>query len=195
MDRERRNRILLIGGIILLVLIIIFLIWWFWPRGSKPTVAPSENINRTTQLPGGNSVNAPVIASPVLEEQKDAVRLARLFAERFGTFTSQGQFEGVLTLVPVSTPSLQGWLIGHYIPDLRTKYPATSYVGQTTQVLGVASQTIDAKNATVVLHTQVSITQTGKAAVVTNPDMKLVLINGDTGWLVDNVTWVTLPTK
>jgi hypothetical protein len=191
MDYNRKQKLfyLLVGALILAL--IIFGVWW-WLSGRPNTnitnqpignPAGDQNSPGNQVAPGGSTVSSAPIG------QRNALSLARLFTERFGTFSSQGQFEGIRELEQVSTPTMSEWLTNQYIPQLRSKYPADKYVGQTTNILSAQLTNQSDSQAEARIRTQQLLTVGSAAPTVTSPILILKLTKSGEVWLVDNARW------
>src|SRR5690349_18870190 len=105
-----RNRALLIVGLALLLIgIIIAAILLFRPAAAPQ--APSEAIEAPTDLIGEppaptESFANPLIApAPQAQGATAARQMAELFAERYGSYSNQGDYQNLRDLLPVMTVS------------------------------------------------------------------------------------------
>ena len=193
MDNNQKKKLFYIAIIILLIVLILFGIWWYLSGKAVPsanTEKPVVNNNQQTlpnnQVPPNPN---PVVLPPANDNERGALSVARLFAERFGTFTSQSNFEGIRELTQKSTETMSSWLLNNYIPELRNKYPADKYAGQTTNILSAQIISINENQAEASVRTQQSLKIGTDAPVVKSPTLRLKLIKEGETWLVDNARW------
>lgn len=190
-----RRKLVILG--VLLAIAAALIIWW---SVSLRPASPSDS-SGLTPGPGGNNIGnsggqtttptpIPVTTAPVPESQSTAIRLSRLFVERFGTFTSQGNFEDIADLALVASSSMRQWMQTTYVPDLRKKYPSTVYVGQTTQVLGTTVEKSSDTSATILVRTQQKLTEGSNTPIISNRNARLTLIKEGDAWIVDSLVWL-----
>lgn len=189
MDSRRKKQLLIAVAILVVLAVLLFGVWWFWNRTAAPSVpTPPAPTGEPTTLPP--TTDTPLPATPSLSTgDQNAVRLARLFAERFGTFTSQSDFEGVRELAPLATASFATWIESQYVSDLRTKYPAGTYAGQTTTAMGTTVRSSSETAAEIEVRTQREATTEQSAPVVTNPVLVVSLVKQGDAWFVDAAKW------
>lgn len=185
LDRRRLIIIIVIVAILLLVAIVGGL--WYW-RGLAKVGEP------TTQAPPVFNTLPPQKTQPVPirtaeeERQETVSRLARLFAERFGTFSNQSRYEGITDIMAVTTDSFQTWLRETYLPKIKQDNSGLAYAGQTTRVMSVTIDKISDADAQVTVHVQRAMTSE-LATEAQYPILKLSLIRSDNIWLVDSAHW------
>lgn len=189
----RVKRIIILSVAALLVLAIVWFGWTVIKNRTTPTPPigglPADQIGTPSDGTTTTEVTTTTVPPPT-EAQKTASRLARLFVERFGTFTSQGQFESVTEVQPLTTTSMSAWMSGTYLPGLRAKYPSGTYAAQTTQVLGIEIEEESDQGATILVRTQQTFAEGDLEPVVTNPSMRLSLVKTGDEWFVDSALWI-----
>ena len=183
MELNRRQIIVIVVAVGLILAAVLG--GWYLSR--RPVTVPSPVATEQTSTP--TNVTTPPTPQPIAESTEaevSALRLARLVAERFGTFSSQGRFESVGEIVPLATDRFRQWLETSYLPDLRAKHPASSYTGQTTKVLSAELSASSETKATAVLQVQQTSTSTG-ANQVRYTSMTIDMVYTANGWLVDSI--------
>ncbi|MDA3802376.1 MAG: hypothetical protein PF488_00555 [Patescibacteria group bacterium] len=194
-------------GIIVLGLLIIALIVYFIII--KPQEEPGFEIDENNQLVQENeTVNQEGTTTPnniprnyqeydVSREEEHAFnsldlgKLANSFAERFGSYTNQSQYENFTDLKMFMTSSFSSW-VDDYVEELKDESPDNKYFyGITT---------------TAITHEIVEFDeQKGEGIIVINTERKETTINGDNEafrqelelhfekvnneWLVDAAYW------
>jgi len=167
--------------------------WWYWRQSVlPPETPPAKQPAPGLSLPPAKPVSVPVRTPE--EMAKDTVsRLARLFAERFGTFSSQSQYEGIGDVMAVTTDSFQNWLKDKYIPQIKGQHSAAVYSGQTTRVMSVTVEKFADNESQVAVRVQRAVTDEGGAIEVKYPVLNVALIRQDSMWLVDSAYWEKTP--
>jgi hypothetical protein len=203
---SRRAKII-IAVIILLVLLLGALAVWLLltqqrPVGQVPaptanTNVPQAGFNVNVQAPTtGTNVNAaPTTSQPQpqqpADERSNVRRIAAAFAERFGSFSNQTDFQNILDLKPLMTAKLQAWADA-YVAEQRSSSSSETYAGVTTRALTTTVEKFDAAagTATVRVRTQREQSSLSKDTVYYQ-DLLLEFAREGTVWKVDTATWQT----
>lgn len=133
--------------------------------------------------------SAPVATLEISEPQQfSAAVVARLFTERFGTFSNQDDFAGIELVRPYITPSFSRWFDTGYKDQLAEKYSSTDYAGETVKVLDVIMESETNNSAVAAVRTQRTIrTQDGdKTSYQT---LRLDMQKSEGVWLIDGAYW------
>jgi len=192
MNRRKIFLIILIVIVVLLVLAALyFALWW-----KKPTNVNTAN-NAVNTTANANLVNTANLNAnlPVNEEAKTKVNLATIaqsFAERFGTYSNQNNFENILNLQDLMSDKLKTWS-DQYIAGERAKAAdTTTYHGVSTKAISYQTVSYDTdKGAEFLINTQ----RVESSVTPTNVDktyyqeitIKIIKEKGD--WKVDEVKW------
>ncbi|PJE76279.1 hypothetical protein COV04_00145 [Candidatus Uhrbacteria bacterium CG10_big_fil_rev_8_21_14_0_10_48_11] len=182
MDRKK------IIAITVLVVVLIAAVggglWWYGGQsgGSKP----AANIGNTNSNQQGDAADGTVtpVAPVTVTAETSATRLARLFTERFGTFSTDEGFAGIVELAPLLTDSFSSWATGTYLPQLRTTYK-DGFASEITRVLSAHLVQEGDNKATVRLSIQRTIVVGSDAAKVENATVRVDLVRQGDNWLVD----------
>ena len=198
---ERRTKVILGIAAALFLIGILFIL--FRSSSSGPTGAPSPEsvtpsktgggLSRSGTLTpsssGGGVVNAPAV--PPAPEV--AVRqLAITFAERYGSFSSEGNYVNITDLFPLMTERYQRAL-ETFVRQQRAA-PSTGFQSTTSTILttSVRLPATDANAATqataMVTAQRTTVTGSGPSTV-TAQDLELTLLKTSDGWRVDGATW------
>jgi hypothetical protein len=188
MQLDRRR--LIIAAIAIGLLIAVLLGGWWYQR-SRPGSAPPSPLAAppaSEQTPAAGSQSAVPVRVPEERGDESVKRLARLFAERFGTFSNQSRYEAFVDLRLVTTARFQRWLTEQYLPELQRRYPADRYAGETTRALNVTvtRQARDSGVAEVVVQQEVT---EGEASRVSYRTLVVEVVRQNGEWLVDVATW------
>jgi hypothetical protein len=190
----RRRAILIVVLALLLLGLIIFAILWFWPKpGTQAPDIQEPTLPTTTTTPATapvalNPLNPPVVkAAP---GSTAAVQIAELFAERYGSYSNQGDFQNLTDLLPVMTAK--------YRAETEA-YLATAATSDTSNYQGVTSVKISSEvraysqaagTATVaVLLQQQKTAGTSPTPAISYRSLRMELKLVGTDWKVDSATW------
>ncbi|MBU0648693.1 hypothetical protein KJ969_01105 [Patescibacteria group bacterium] len=200
-----------IGLIILIIVIVIagimFLIWAlitkppiiFKPSSvvtNQPKTTPGLSGGQGTGLSGTGTATEEValpfaLGQPEEVEQQKVLSLAGLFAERFGSFSNQGDFENVEDLLPLMTETMQSWARDYIVQGRVSQASDEAYYGMLTKVItsDIKSFNLTAGTATIEINTQRRETKKGQADRIFYQALELGLSRLDGAWLVASATW------
>jgi hypothetical protein len=200
---SRRKKII-IALIVAVILVIIILLLLNWPKAAINTNTPA-NVNITTNqsLPSGETnTNAGVTVNvnagsgaaapqgPTLED--NLKKIALNFAERFGSFSNQNQFQNIEDLKILMSNKMIAWA-DKYVRDALAKNTDTSvYYGITTKAINASAVKINEKagQAEILVYTQrweAKEVSTNIRVFYQNISIKFVFENGN--WKVDGAYW------
>lgn len=205
---SRRSKVI-IAAIVLLLLLLLGVLLFLRPQQAiegfpEELGGPAANTNRvglpSTNFSGGSfnaNVSQPVNTAPPAppakpDERTNLKRIAAAFAERFGSFSNEGNFENIVDLKYFMTASLQTWA-DSYVADARSKPRSPEYSGTTTRSIAVEVSAFDevAGTATVVVKTQRREQgSTAGSDSVYYQDLKLEFLKQGDTWKVDAATWL-----
>ncbi len=193
---SRKNKIIIALILIIIIIAVALLLWWwFRVRPERQPVTPAINTNTGLQIPANlPSLTATLPAEPAglvkqADIEADMKSLAMTFAERFGSFSNDGDYINLDTLTELSTA--KEILI---LNSLKAKYLAakTEYFGVTTKALSAQITSYDAASgqAEMVVSTQRREAQgTTANPTVYYQDLNLRLLKIEGRWLVDSADW------
>lgn len=195
---SRRNKILIIA---ILILVALALAYWLFlePRLSPSGGETSKTNVNAIQLPLAlppNSTTVSATVPEVSEEEKtksDISRLAAAFAERFGSYSNQGDFENLLDLNSLMTENMQGWARNFVAENKASQTDNTVYFGVTTKAVSLEMVSFNeaASEAMIKVSTQrreASGTMSDNVRIYYQ-DLELILKKVSGEWLVDQATW------
>lgn len=192
---SNRNKIIIFSAVVVvLALLIIFISWLFLrsqPTLPTPPVDPSE-INIPVVLPQSSSVkkDEPAVSPSVENLAANLKSTAASFAERFGSYSNQGNFNNINDLRGVMTLKMNAWA-DNYIANQQSVVDE-SYFGVTTIAVSTKIITLSEElgQADIVVSTQ---RQENKGSTVnprvTYQDIEIELVNTGSGWKVDSAEW------
>lgn len=200
--RSRRLRAIIL--IILLTLLAILIgvgIYYFFFYGSSnnsvdQATTETEQTETTTQQ---NDVQTDQVATQDNQQQPEptespepepvdtqlrAQQLARVFVERFGTYSNQNNNSHIESVLPMSTQEMQQWIKSQTVDQKQ------DYQGQTTNVISTSLSEIDKEQGEATVMVQVrQISQTTSGQSNKQREAKVELIQQDNSWLVDGLYW------
>ena len=192
---SRRNKIIIAVLVAIIATLLIFgLIWWL---NNRPGPAEGVDTNQGLEVPSGlpqipigltNTVESPV-KEPKLEASLKAI--AFTFAERFGSYSNQGDFSNLDDLRDLMTIKMKAW-VDNYKASQEITAEGAVYYGITTQSLSAQISEFDESLGRAEI---IVTTQRGEArGSPVNPkifyqDLKLQLVKTGEGWKVDSVIW------
>jgi hypothetical protein len=196
---SRRTKILIV---VILILIVLALLYWLFlrPRYLPPltTPSPAANVNAAPEPPLAlPAVNAPLAEVPkVSDEEKlrsDLSRLSAAFAERFGSYSNQGNFENLLDLKPLMTKKMQDGTDDFIAASREARGDTSVYFGVTTKAISTNIALLDEEGGqtTIVVRTQkreASGSMTENVRIYYQ-DLELVFLKLGEEWKVDEATW------
>ena len=191
---SRRNKII-IATLALLLLILLIVLWWLWSK--KQNV---ESIDQFT----GSAIEVPAVlpnSSAGLPDQAailpavqnleaDIKAIAMTFAERFGSYSNEGNFSNLTEAKDLMSARMQEW--AKNLTTSQENNSPESYYGVTTIAVSASIDSLDQSLGTAAVTVT---TQRRESKVSTvNPRVfyqKLILklVNNGAGWKVDEATW------
>ena len=185
---DRRKLIIIIVIVAIALLVVIVGGWLFWRQGANPAGPDNTTAPPVNSLPVNKPVPLPVL-TPEEERHESVVRLARLFAERFGTFSNQSRYEGIGDILPITTDSFRRWINETYLPELKQQGAGETYAGQTTKVMSVIVDNISDNDSQVSVSVQRATTDESGVVKTEYPTLKLTLVKENDVWLIDGAIW------
>jgi hypothetical protein len=204
MDRKKIALMIIAAGLLLLA-IVIYLI--YFSHSSSPLVQQGRKVFHTGQLPssqtqtksGDQTKTSKKQAKIDLGEKKkepkeiskeSLARLAASFAERFGTFSNQANFDNIKDLELLMTDSMRVWS-QDYIDKLKSEETSGEFYAITTKAINSQVVNFDEANgqAEVKVVTQRQEVK-GKAEPQTfYQDIVLHFQKQGDKWKVDSIEW------
>ncbi|MFH1207166.1 MAG: hypothetical protein V1668_00995 [Patescibacteria group bacterium] len=188
--QTRRN--LLIGAAILIVLVIAGVAWWLLSNKDTPT---TNSANTNTALLNTDvviinaSTNKPAATNTATTDEVALVRLANLFTERYGSYSSEAGFQNITDLKPYMTKKMQV-ISDSFVTSQKAQSSSSSFFSTTTNALSTSIASIAKLKATINVSAQRR--ETGVTIDGTSTYYQVLVLDfakeGET-WLVDNAAW------
>jgi multidrug efflux pump subunit AcrB len=196
MSRKQKILIVVIG-----ILLILGLVYWLFLRENFMPQSPTTETNVNVvalppiTLPNSTTVSATVPEASMEEKLRSSIsRLAAAFAERYGSYSNQGNFENLLDLKSLMTEKMRAETDNFIEQNKASAADNSVYSGVTTKAISVNITSIDegAGTAEITVGTQrkESSGSMADSSTINYEDLELILqkVNGE--WMVDAAKWV-----
>lgn len=182
------------GGLVLIGLIIYFIFIYNFN-------SPQDSKNTTPSTPAQGEIAAPVIsetspsstAAPAAatdQSREEAGRLSMAFAERYGSSSSQSDFNNLRDLEVFMTDGMRA-RSEQYIATEQAKPASTSYEGTTTKAVVLNMESFDAAAGIAKVTVKTKRQEKKDGAETRSYDQSLALTLKKVGneWKVDSAEW------
>lgn len=184
MDKEKRRKILWVIAIIILLLA--FLLWIFRTSDQNPpNINGNTNENQPTFTPP--SVKLEYQTPDKIEESAtefSAVNLAKTYAARFGSWSTDNQGRNLSELIPLSTSNMK-----NYLSSIQLDYSDQPFRGVTTKSISAEIIDISDSSAQVSVNTQKIETNDKLERSTFYQEATVDMVKVNDIWLVDKFTW------
>jgi len=199
-----RTKLFIIIGVIVLIILSISMFFLVGAEKIKEKIDPSAstpaltdtNSSQSTQTnvdqQVGQTVNDVDVSKVEIkkltseETEKNGVRqLARIFTERYGSYSTDSNFQNVKDLESLSTNDL--WQV--LKAKIGTTQNGSEYLGMSTKVVSMKLTKWGASSAQVDLDTLRKEEKSGGAITSKNQSITVYLVKTSGKWLVDDVKW------
>ncbi len=164
---------------------------------SSCTRSTPQNTNETNATPFVNFVNtAELTPSPTVGESEAVVRttLATHFAERWGTYSSENNYQNIEDLLDLMTDPMRAYaeqLISTGRRNTTNTPGAAPFLTMQTIVRSVSQVNASDTQAEYVITTQ-RIEKTDSSERIYYQDLRIVLLKIGTSWKVDQARWLPI---
>lgn len=184
MDARLRKPILITVLVLFILIVAVLLALFFRPKAA-PTPAPQEQATQPITAP-----------EPTLSERQEQESRAssatlqaqgKLFAERYGSFSTEADYQNLKDLMPVMTASFAA----QTATNIKNMPAAAEYYGVTTRVVSVKTDKLDEAGgiATLTIGTQRQETKGDAADTVKYQNLVLTFQKVGTEWKVSSAVW------
>ncbi|MBU1132332.1 hypothetical protein KKC32_03760 [Patescibacteria group bacterium] len=190
---SRKVKIIILILAIAAILAVVFIL--MFRSGQKSSV---PNLDETASPQKVHLKDGEIVAiqlPPATEDEKQVIsakNMAVSFVERFGTFTNQSNYIGLLELSPALSSPMQSWLKNTYIPQLKTQHDPNGFfyrVITRAPAAELVSQTDSKIKMKVSTEREETLSET--EPVVFMQDIVVDLVKENNNWLVDGAFWQT----
>lgn len=188
-----RARLFIIISLVVLFILGVSLLLIINRTKPTPVVAPGANEqtgtisvnngitlaqNGVTVAPPSGAVIKPT--TPLEAEQNAVKQLARIFLERYNTYSTDNDYQNITDVQELVTPEMWAKISAR----MKTAPTAGSFIGVTTNVISVDLGDWAADKAMVVLKTN-SIEEKNSVVSSTYQTVQVFLVKTDNSWLIE----------
>ncbi len=187
-----RKRIFMVVGIVVGIVLSVLLLYMFFfkseqapetDRQAEPVTAEQEveQIDRDVREQMGRQMPSETRTEPYSEDIY-VKQMARIFVERFGTYSNQNDNRHVEDTLPLVTDKMAAWM------NTQREEQSVDYRGVTTRVIASRVLSLTDTMAELELEAQ-RITETADSQEVENLSGTIDLIKQYGEWKVDGLYW------
>ncbi len=196
---SKRNRIIIIIFIVIVIAVIIGLIVWLFIKSrTQPTSPLPTNVNQgliiPMELPSASLGTPEVYISPIddFELESELKAIAFTFAERFGSYSNEGNFSNIEAVNNLMTVRMKVWM-DNYRYQQSSRTSDSIYFGVTTKALSININSFNevSGQSEIIVTTQRQESRGNTENVkVYYQDLKLNLVNIAESWKIDSAEWL-----
>jgi hypothetical protein len=180
---ERRTEMLIAGGV--LVALAILLLALFFRKDEEASTEIETPVVRDDEsvVPHVDPEDIPA------QHEVSAATVGRIFVERFGSFSSESDYENIDDVMTLATTSLQSRL--EDLAETARGERNDEYYGVSTRIITVKTEVATETSARFLITTQreEAIADPGNTSV-RYQDIRVELLKEGDSWLVDAFTWL-----
>ncbi len=196
---SKRTKLIIVAVVVAVLAAAVFLL--FGKKAPAPKAeAPKEEAAPVGTLPPVSTLPQTTITNvslpgeappPEVSAQAAVVRLSASFAERYGSYSNQGNFENLRDLFPLMTDRLKSATERLIVETQKTRDPSAAYFGVTTKAISSNVETFneEAGTAKIIVSTQRAETRGVGEPVVSYQDLVLELARVGKEWRFDRASW------
>jgi len=194
---SRRNKIIVIIAVAIVILLLAILLFWWLGQRQKAAIQEAANANMGINIPAGlpsASTGLTNQIEPSAQEvnlEASLKAIASTFAERFGSYSNQGNFSNLDDLKDLMSVRMKS-AISEYKAKQQASMIGTAYYGITTKAISpqITSFEESLGRAEILVKTQ----RQEALGNTINPkvfyqDLKLNLVKTEADWKVDEAEW------
>jgi hypothetical protein len=180
---EKKQKIEIGLAVLIILALICVLVWIIYPREIQEDVIVDENGNIVVE---NDTDYTPTVDYSIYPES--AVTIARVFAERFGSFSNQAGYINVMSVMDISTESLQ-MRLDKIINDAMDDDSGTYYGVSTIVLSSEQVSATDAQEVFRVLTQRKESIESPENTTIRYQTMVITLVKDGDNWLVDDFVW------
>ncbi len=196
--------IIIVAAAVLGVGLVVWGVFRFFPSGETPVdpAGNSNTANTNVALPATNTgaVNTnvplqvddagdPLPTAVEVDDQAAVLRLARIFAERYGTFSNRNNFENITNLEPFMSADLKQKQ-AKFIDKNQNSGIEEDFYGITTTVASMElTHYVESDTAIAFLQSRRVETKSDQDPVVFTQNVELTFVREDDSWKVNSLEW------
>jgi len=181
---QRKTEVIIAVVIIVALAILLFL--WF-NRSVKQAVTPAKTTPGVTT--SVKTTPTPAAGTPVSAAAASAGTVARVFVERFGSYSTESGYTNIDDVMTLTTADLQGRL--QSLLESAQKEAQSDYYGVSTRLMASKTELSSETAVTFKISTQRQESFDSPANTsVRYQDIRVVLNKSGENWLVSDFTWL-----
>lgn len=153
------------------------------------TNAATNATNTATSASNAAASTNDANAQPEFSEEESVLRLARLFLERYGSFSNRNNYENINNVQSLMTKKFQQESDKVIAAGQTENNVEAEYYGITTKALSVRMQNFAANSAVVLISTQRAETKGANDPNIFTQDAEVALEKANGSWKISSVTW------
>lgn len=160
------------------------------PDGALPSTDSNSTVTPVATEQTSTAIPAPPPAPP--DDRNTLRSLASLFAERFGSYSNQGGYSGIVDLKFFMTASLADWSDTYVAELIANQNDPTLYAAVTTRALTATVEDFDEGRGTATVRVKTQRQETAPGALdatIKYQDIVLGFVKSGSSWKVDDVRW------
>jgi len=189
--KQRKTLVIIIAVILLTLAVVAWLIWQQFapeePIFTNQNVNEETNVNVVVVNANINTETPPINEETV--EELEMRRIANLFTERFGSYSSEANFQNILDLKDYMTGKMWTWADNYVKKQRIIQAGDEAYFGITTKVLSAAVNSQTESKAELLIITQRKETKEDVTTKTYIQDIILQMRKIENDWKVDEATW------
>lgn len=132
MTRRTKILIAITAIVVIIMVVVVYLLMKNRPLQNRPA---TDAIANTPQTVSNNGTNVPANLVPAATPFAGAEATARSFAERFGSFSSESNFQNIADLYVVMTPTMKAWADTYIAAERAARAGQTEFYGVTSRAV------------------------------------------------------------
>lgn len=182
---ESRKKKIMIAAIVLIIIILAFL---FWVLRTKDQQSNNQNTNEQPVInftpPSANLEYKQPDTPKETNLEFDAVNLAKIYAERFGTWSTDNPGHNLDELMPLSSSAMRNYLSG-----INLDSQADKFSGMTTKAISYKIDNLDDNEADITVSCQRIKTNADLSQEVSYQNIEISMARSNDQWLVTSAFW------
>lgn len=181
---QRKTEIII--AIVIIVALAILLFLWF-NRAVKQAAVPTKTTPEvTTSI---KTTQTPSTTTSATTTQSSASTVARVFVERFGSYSTESNYTNIDDVMSLTTLDLQGRL--QSLLESAQTGAQSDYYGVSTRLMSSKTEKTSDTSMTYKMSTQRQESFDSPANTsVRYQDIRVVLVKSGENWLVSDFTWL-----
>lgn len=180
---ERRTEVIIAAGVLVALAIVLFMLFFRKPE--------AEPVDRDTRVTREEDPEIPQVDPEDIPEQNEvsATTIGRIFVERFGSYSSEADYENIDDVMAISTDALQSRL--ERLAEDARREQGSGYYGVSTRIITVKTESTSESAAQFLITTQreEAIDAPGNTSV-RYQDIRVKLVKEGDEWLINDFTWL-----